>query len=322
MLVMTDVQDYWFLLAFHQLRKIRLLPALHCVLERPFAPSKLSHSLLHRLTRQLFFRRFPDSAIVASPMIERQALQYFGRRPVAINVFLPTYRREDFAASLDAIPEPGPFVIVSAGRIEENKGIFDIVKMAKILETQGDLDFRFDICGTGSALNELLRLVSEAGLSHRITIHGFCGRTKLLDLFSRAHAVIVPTRSTFEEGFAMICAEGVLAGRPVITSKVCPALEVIVNAACEARIDDPSSYAWTIRTLAKDPVMLAAKRRAALALREQFFDVANSYGVKLDSALAAVSEGQGVAGVAPREAQAKRKGLTLLPPTPQAALGE
>ena len=60
--------------------------------------------------------------------------------------------------------------------------------------------------------------------------------------FASSHAVIVPTTSRFEEGFNMVCAEAILAGRPVITSAVCPALAYIREAAIEVQPDNIDQY--------------------------------------------------------------------------------
>ncbi len=90
----------------------------------------------------------------------------------------------------------------------------------------------------------------------------------------------------------MIVAEGVIAGRPVITSRVCPAMEV-VNAACvEVEPDEPRAYADAISMLISDPGLSDAKRRAAKTLRAQFFDVANSYGENLKSVLQTILPGR------------------------------
>ena len=99
---------------------------------------------------------------------------------------------------------------------------------------------------------------------------------------------MVPTRTDFEEGFAKIVAEGVIAGRPVVTSRVCPALEVVRDACVEVEPDDPLAYADAIWALATDPELARRKRNAAVELRGQFFDPANSYGAKLEQALESV----------------------------------
>lgn len=294
-LILTDVQNYWFLTAFHAIRRARLIPAIHCVLDRPYAPTKPAHRILHWLNKHLFYRRLVQSALVASPVIERQLQSDFGQIPLRSAVFLPDYREEDFAAPFGRDPEPGPFLILSAGRLEESKGAMDIVAMAQILEQRGEMDFRFEVCGTGAGEAAMRREIARLGLAHRITLNGFCDKQRLLDLFGKAHAVVVPTRSSFEEGFAMICAEAIAAGRPLVTSRVCPALEVVAEAAEEATIDDPASYADAIQRLVTNPALYQQKRDAAARIRSKFFDKTNSYGWHLRRVLAAEPEREEVA---------------------------
>ena len=77
-------------------------------------------------------------------------------------------------------------------------------------------------------------------------------RRKNVFVFRKAHVVIVPTTSQFEEGFAKICAEAILAERPVVTSAVCPALASIREAAIEVPPDNVEAYFQAIVELAND----------------------------------------------------------------------
>lgn len=58
--------------------------------------------------------------------------------------------------------------------------------------------------------------------------------------------MIVPTRSTFTEGMAMVCAEAMPSGLPAITNPVTNADATMGSAILQARTDDPSSYAHEI----------------------------------------------------------------------------
>jgi glycosyltransferase involved in cell wall biosynthesis len=53
------------------------------------------------------------------------------------------------------------------------------------------------------------------------------------EMFGRCHVVLVPTRSSYSEGFNAVVAEAILSGRPVITSKLCPAIELVRDAVVE-----------------------------------------------------------------------------------------
>lgn len=268
-IVVTDGADHGWLLAPMRLFGIRLLPALHGKPWSEFVPVPLSYRLFHWLNQKLFYH---GPALVASGDIARQ----IGGRPI---VFMPTYRPFDISPP----PISKPFVILSAGRIEEDKGVFDLIEVSRILVSRG-LSFELHYCGEGTQLERLRR--ESAGLP--IVVHGFCGRDKLLELFARSHAIVVATQARLSEGFAMICAEGILAGRPVVTSRACPALEYIHGAAIEVQPDDIEGYADALARLIEDPAFYRSKVEATTALQGQFLDPALGYGAKLRETLLAM----------------------------------
>jgi glycosyltransferase involved in cell wall biosynthesis len=283
-LVLTEGADYWFLMVMARAWGVRIVPALHCRLWSPFEPQKPAHAVLRWLNRHLFFRWQKDPVLIASDDIGRQARAQCGSGP-EIMVFLPTYRREDFAMIEDASERRNEtFVILSAGRIEENKGVFDMIEAARILIDRR-LSFQLHFCGEGTALEALRKRVKEDGLEDHVFVHGFCGRERLIAMFNKSHAVVVPTRTSFEEGFAMICAEAILAGRPLVTSRVCPAIEYVRPATVEVEPNDVEGYAAAFIRLIEDPDFYARKQHATKALQDQFYDPGKGYGAALAKAL-------------------------------------
>src|SRR5262249_35046966 len=140
----------------------------------------------------------------------------------------------------------------------------------------------FEVCGDGAALDQLNEAVKEKGLYGVVCIRGRLARPELLQVYARAHAVIVPTRSDFSEGFAMVCAEAILSGRPVITSRVVPALEVLGAACMEACTDDIDSYVSAIQKLAEDGRSYEQLCGACSELSRQFLDRTKSYAAAVD----------------------------------------
>ena len=183
-----------------------------------------------------------------------------------------------------------------AGRLERNKGIFDIVEMARMLHAAHPGAVHFSICGSGPAREELDEAVGRLGLGEVIRMHGRLNRAELIGVYSACHAVIVPTRSDFTEGFAQVCAEAVLCGRPVITSPVVPAVDVLGAAMVVARTDDAASYADRIRKLIADPAGYRRLRDACPALQELIYDPRTSLGAALEEVFAAL-ESRGTAAV-------------------------
>jgi glycogen synthase len=103
-------------------------------------------------------------------------------------------------------------------------------------------------------------------------LHGHCQKPKMRDLLSRCHAVILPTKATFIEGFNKVVAESVLAHRPWITSHLCPAIAYVGGAGIEVPPDDVDAYLTAVLNLADDRVSYEEKRNASYKLAEQFYD--------------------------------------------------
>jgi glycogen synthase len=245
--------------------------------------NKYRHILLQ--LNGIFFRHCVSAVISASDDIEQQVRVLLQRRTIPMSVFLPFYERSQFAQIGQQDYQARPFRVFFAGRIETNKGVFDLVTIAQRLAANGFLGFHFDVCGDGSKLDLLRERVEALGLSKMITCHGFCDRLKLTSLLQKSHVVIVPTRTEFDEGFNMVCAESILCGRPVITSPVCPALEYVKEAAVAVRPNDVNGYYQALLRLSNDQQLYEAKVAACRVAQEQFYDIRTSWKAKLGEVL-------------------------------------
>ena len=104
----------------------------------------------------------------------------------------------------------------------------------------------------------LQSLVISRGLAsnhHSLSMAAELQRAQLLEVFSRSHAAIVPTRNaTSTEGMPQVCAEAVLSGLPVIASSVTAnCSDVIEGAAIRCRgWKIASDYGAAILRLLKD----------------------------------------------------------------------
>jgi glycosyltransferase involved in cell wall biosynthesis len=107
------------------------------------------------------------------------------------------------------------------------------------------------------------------------------------EMFSRAHAVIVPTRTDFVEGFNQVVVEAVLSGRPVVTSAVCPALSYVRDAVVEVPPNDVKGYTDALLKLCKDHDFYEEKRLGCLGVQQPFYDISQGWGATLKSILVA-----------------------------------
>ena len=291
-IVLTDAQHFWFVTRPFRKKGIRFVNSLHCTLRalqhRPFSP----HEMMIRLSSAMHFSHGDPTMAISTRIIEELAKEPGSSRRVCFRI-IPDYSEELFepAMLVEQVGRRDHFVVLFAGRIEANKGVFDLLEVAERLRMRGGRKFRFDICGVGAAMPDLERAVAASSVSDSFVLHGFVAGADLAEKYAECDLAIVPTRSDFNEGFAKSVIEGVLAGRPVVTNLACPAIDVVGGACVEAEVDNPASYADAIWQLANDPELLREKVDAARGLRGMFFDPPERYDRQLRKALA-VAEGR------------------------------
>jgi glycogen synthase len=250
---------------------LQVIPVLHNTLwPAGYAPSSLARRAILKLDR-FFWSKVPLAVLVVSPECGRQAIQMGTTAPIV--QFLPQFNAEPFRR----IPPPTsplarPFRVMFVGRITRDKGVFDILEAARLLEARRPGQTHWEICGDGPDLMDLRLIAESKGLRQIVTFHGYQSSADQADVYATAHVSIVPTRSTFNEGLSMTAIEAVLAGRPVITNRVVPALELIRPGAVEAEPDDPESYVNAIEMLMIDAVTYNRKVQATHGLAEHFLD--------------------------------------------------
>lgn len=283
--VLSDMTHYFVMSLLPKLG-IQVVPSLHCTLWCKYLPLGKKQKILSRLNRSFFAEECLAILAISEDVVE-QVKQITHHQPRPIHNFLSTYRRTEF----DDIKEPGeqpPFHVLFAGRIEQNKGAFDLLEIYERFLEAGRKDIVFHLCGVGSGLGELQQEVARLGYSASFICHGYCKKEKMRQMFNLAHVVIVPTRTNFVEGLNKVVVEGILAGRPVITSAVCPALPYVQAAVVEVPPDNVAAYGDAILELCDNQQLYEEKRKNCLELQEQFYDPAHSWGETLKSVLVTV----------------------------------
>jgi glycosyltransferase involved in cell wall biosynthesis len=275
---------HWFPLRLLRLLRIKVVPTMHCVIWRKGESLHGLRKVIGKLNRK-FFTRTVSGIMSASHDISSQVAELTGGRMRPVYEFLPSYRREQFVGLGQPPAERRPFRVFFAGRVERNKGVFDLLEIAKRFAAAGRTEIEFDLCGAGGALDELKAAVADSNTGGRFRCHGHCGKATMRDMFARCHVVIVPTTTEFIEGFNQVVAEGVLSGRPVITSSVCPALEYVRDAVVEVPPDDVTAYENAILKLCDDIAFYEQQTAACYAAQEQFYDAERGWAATLKHVL-------------------------------------
>ncbi|GAB4240432.1 MAG: hypothetical protein Kow00121_66870 [Elainellaceae cyanobacterium] len=281
--VVADGTTHWFVLSLLTYFGISVVPSLHCVLWRKYRPQKKIERLLNQLSRRLFTRS--ASILVVSKDVAAQVQHVMGdaKHPF-IREFHPFYRKDAFSK----VRRPKlqtPFQALFIGRVEESKGVFDLLQVAKRFAAENRRDIQFHFCGLGSALEPLQQAVKAAGLESSMIFHQYCDKAQLQEQLNQSHVVVVPTTTTFVEGFNKVVAEGILTGRPVITSAVCPALSYVRSGAVEVQPDNVQEYGDAILKLRDDSSFYKEKVQGCLQVQDQFYDASTSWGNQLRAIL-------------------------------------
>ena len=227
--------------------------------------------------------RLADSSL--SQDVTDQVREMLGPVMVPVIPFLPQYRPCSFGDGLPSPTSLKTFRVFYAGRIEVNKGVFDLLQIARRFAAEGYTDIEFDLCGEGNELAALRKAAQRSGVLPRFRIHGHATKDFMREMHLRCHAVIASTRSSFIEGFNKVVAEGVLAGRPVVTSSVCPALEYLRGAVIEVTPDDVRAHGDALLQLRNKPDLAEIKRLGAIEARALFYDASRNWDASLRKAL-------------------------------------
>jgi glycosyltransferase involved in cell wall biosynthesis len=288
-LIVTENQSYWFFLFCLRWFGIPIIPSFHCVPWPKYGHRKWSSRILWQINRLLILK-YLKAIVVTSNDIARQIIELLGEKQSSHIEFVrhfPTYNPLQFSSIPlpTSVPRP-PFRVFFAGRIETQKGVYDLLEIARRLDVERKGSIQFDICGDGGELDRLRKRIAHLKLEEVISCHGHCNAERLALLLGASHAWIVPTKSDFEAGFEMVCAEAILANRPLITSPVCPALEDVREATVEVQPDNVDQYYQAILRLNDDVDFYSRKQTACAALQEPFYNHKNSWGTKIKEVLA------------------------------------
>lgn len=113
---------------------------------------------------------------------------------------------------------------LTVARLAPRKGIADLVAAAEIVARQ-DPSFRFYIAGSGPMQNDLQSEIQRRNLSDQVKLLGHVqDRRQLVDLYRNATLFIHPAHY---EGLPTVLLEAMACGRPVISTAVSGALDVI-----------------------------------------------------------------------------------------------
>lgn len=155
------------------------------------------------------------------------------------------------------------------GRIESDKGIWDLVGAVEILKRESKNPFSIHIAGTGGEFENLKKYVMEHGLDH-ITLLGHITPDEVLSLYERSVAIIGPSR--IPEPFGRFILDGISVGKPVIATRTGGMPEGIEEKVTGLLVDAGSAeqLAAAMKYFIEDPKRSDAMKDAIIGQRKYY----------------------------------------------------
>jgi glycosyltransferase involved in cell wall biosynthesis len=287
--MVVSMGTHWFMLSLPAWFGIRVVPDLCCTLWPAGRRKRNTVSAIVRWLDARFWRKRAAATLCVSEECERQVLELTGVPNGPLILYRPWYRKRWMSELKPPDHQKRPFVLLFVGRVEENKGVFDLLEVMRRLESARPGVFRCILCGDGSALQAVRREVARLGLCDSIELTGHLERSQLLGKLAVAHMAVAPTTAAFAEGLNRAIVEGILAGRPVLATNVCPVRDALAPAVIEVNCGDVSAMTEAVLRLEIDAEFYWEKQSACSARASQFYDAERSWGAALRKAIDAAS---------------------------------
>jgi glycosyltransferase involved in cell wall biosynthesis len=247
---------------------------------------KLQAPVSYLLEERLFQRA---DKLVAVAQSVAQELRLYGVNPQQIsvlgngvdtNIFAPSERR-------DASAEP---YVLTAGRLAPRKGLEDLIRCAELVIGQFP-NMRFFIAGAGPLEAALRAEIVRRQLETRVTLLGhIADRSHMLRLYQGAAAYV---HAAHYEGLPTVLLEAMACGRPVVTTAVSGALDVVQDERNGLLVPphNPQRMAESIVRLLQNPGLgerLGSAAHKTIQERYSWHVVSRSYLAQYEALLAGV----------------------------------
>lgn len=176
--------------------------------------------------------------------------------------------------------------LLFVGRVEQNKGVFDLLQAFEAAAAE-HAELTLEIAGSGGAVEPLVAAIAASPHANRITFHGQLLAGAVHERLAAADLLVCPTRSSFNEGLALVVAEAAVHGVPTLLSSIVPAKALVSGACAEFSVDDTAALTAALRRLVSLPAEYRGLCAELAERRGQFCDRSRSWGTMLYRALAA-----------------------------------
>jgi len=240
--------------------------------------------------RKVLADKLRDAAFVVT--VSDVARGYLGEMAPAVERIERVYNGIDFDRFVPGEkPDGRPFTMLSVARLQEKKGLGDLVEACALLRDRG-LDFRCRIVGQGRLRPALKARIAELGLEGRVKLLGVLSQDRIIDEYAGADLFVLPCvvgADGNQDGLPVSIVEALASGVPVVTTAVAGIPEAVEDGVNGRIVPQraPEALAVAIAGLMADPDELGRlsgaarpsvigrfdKREAAARLRALFSGV-------------------------------------------------
>lgn len=135
-----------------------------------------------------------------------------------MQLFKPEPKDTGFLKEYDL--DEDEFVILYVGKLASWKGVHMLPYAAKVLWANGYKKFRFLVAGRGAQLENLKKIIAEAGVERHFRFAGFMPYENMRRLYNLADTFVCPSypAMTWQEQFGMVLVEAMACAKPVVAS--------------------------------------------------------------------------------------------------------
>ncbi len=202
-----------------------------------------------------------DIVIVLSKEWKKRILAMCGQNNVKI-LYNPTFKKD--------IKEKKPekINVLFMGRVGERKGVYDILKAAKLIQNN---NVQINIYGDGE-IDKVKNIIKENNISAKVKINGWISGDNIEKAYNNSHIFILPS---YNEGLPMSILEAISFGLPVISTDIDGIPEAVEDNLNGYLITpgDYKSLAEKIDFLANNPHVRTEMGLQSLNISKNKFDI-------------------------------------------------
>ncbi|MEK7662218.1 MAG: glycosyltransferase family 4 protein [Patescibacteria group bacterium] len=166
-----------------------------------------------------------DASVIVANSEGLRELALHTACPLGKNVFMISNGVDTELFSPRPAPKVGPFTILFAGRLVEQKGVTHLLKSCAKLKEEGKT-FILNIAGDGPLRGKLESETKALGLSSQAHFLGWVSRDKLPELYREANLFALPS---FDEGMPNVILEAMSSGLPIVATDIKGNNELVKN---------------------------------------------------------------------------------------------